>query len=147
MLLERLQEELKTIDVDGFAPEDKIEKGEEVVGTLPHELRPLYALSCKARDDFNAFAEKAHTRVMEELGGPENLSPEEHDSLTAEITVLEAYARLVDKAFWAEVRAAFGRIDPRRPIGLRKNWQVVYKNGIPFPAIVGIIAVPMPPAE
>lgn len=147
MLLEKLQEDLGTIDVDGFAPEDKIEKGETVIGTLPHELRPLYALSCKAINDVRAFAEKAHTRVMEELGGPENLSPEEHDSLTAEITALDAYAMLVDKAFWAEVRATSGRIDPRRPIGLRRNWQVVYKNGIPFPAIVGIIAVPMPPAE
>lgn len=128
MLLDRLVEELATVQLDGVVPAAEVdEEKERVVGTLPEELRPLYVLYAKAEEaDFDMHAE-IQARIDEAGGRLAFLlfARNEMEDLVRRAKPILAWYRTTKANFWLEVRAAFPDVLPSAELGMRKDWQVV----------------------
>lgn len=98
-------------------PEDPIEKGDTVVGTLGMDLQRLCALSYSY-----ALQHRAAEKAAEAAGEADN--KEELDRHVREMGMLETQAETTAQIFWTSVKSSYGLWSAPH-IALRKDWQVV----------------------
>ena len=103
--------------VRGAMPEDPVEKGDTVVGTLGMDLQRLCALSYSYALQHRA-AEKA-AEAAGEVGNQELVG--QH---VREMSIFETEAETVAQVFWTSAKSSFGLWSAPR-IAIRKDWQVV----------------------
>lgn len=115
---------------DGPCPDTQREPEDSFVGTIPMELRKLWA----AWKIVEAEAIEKNQEGDERFG---DLSDEEKDLRRDEI--MEAYlaviltaneAVLLEKCFWTSVRQMFPKVATADMIGIRKGWQIVKVNQV-----------------
>lgn len=144
-LLDEILRKRDEFEGAGFAglkgPEDEPEEGDQVVGTLPDELKPLYFVMEEAAKRDREF----HEGVEERLTGRNiNCLPEnEQKEILREHARIENEYTLARACFECEIRAAFLDHADEESIALRKGWQIViYKPKPRLPRRI-IIAIPL----
>ncbi|MFA5272158.1 MAG: hypothetical protein WC412_07490 [Candidatus Omnitrophota bacterium] len=141
MLLGDVMERLGDISrTDGFlAPETSVEDGEEVIGILPDDLKPLWAVMKETMKKVEDLHERIRIRFEEVGGDLKTFSKEEKKAVVLEHVIAENEQELVHTCFWNSVRHAFPAHATESLIGLRKDWQVIV--GRPKPRISPIAGI------
>lgn len=122
-----LQEDLEKVDLRTFKPTSGgIEEGQEVVGTLPEELRRLWVVRAQASDAVVALKGE-----MLQLAG-RNVSQSEDPPELPELEVRYYLAVSREKAlaalFWDALRHEFPVVSNKSTIGFTGDWQVYWQN-------------------
>jgi len=126
---EEMQRRISEVVLDGTIPvpsnEVDKEKGEEVVGQLSDRLKQHWVFVMRAFDNLAAEYE-SFRQVLWAIDNilPENRTPDQRE-LVARLALMDEELKLVEAAFWLDVRRQFAVATYGMDVDLREDWQVV----------------------
>lgn len=123
-------------EIEGVQPADfrepklGLKSGEELIGILPDALKPFFATMCNHHDRVTATCASVHKKIGETILDPHTTLESPEIVSMVEHHLAHEKADLVGKLFWHGVYEAFPVMSElaesqKRPIGIRKDWQVV----------------------
>jgi hypothetical protein len=121
--LATLQEQIEQMAMENVrAPKgSKPEKGEEVLGTVPDELKKFFAVLDARRAKLSSECDVAHDQLLTMKPGAER------DALCEKHELEHLQLDLIKDLFWLCLREAFPRsLRQSGKINLRDNWQVTF---------------------
>lgn len=122
-----LQEDLERVDLRKFKPAaGKIEDGQEVVGTLPEELRRLWAVRSQAHDAVLAL--KGEILQLAGRTIRQHEEPPELPELKAKYNLAVSREKALAALFWNALRHEFPVVHDKPTIGFTDDWQVYWQE-------------------
>jgi len=122
-LLKWLVREVMETRLGNDHPDREVQDGDEVVGELPEELKPLWVLYSRLSDTTSSKLVELSARINALSDGKKADSPEVKDLILKGDAALARH-NFVKDAFWGSVKDAFPVL-VRTGAGVCKGWKVV----------------------
>ena len=105
-------------------PKGKVGPGEMIVGTLPDDLKKMYAVMEMMRAEVNALIDEGNKRFGALNAGEQQKQEDEIIKLNKQLHLARNEYKLIERCFWDDMHLNFPNIVPGL-VGLRQEWQVV----------------------
>jgi hypothetical protein len=106
----------------------EVARNEVVVGVLPEELRGLYLVMCSTAVETDAVADQLEAEHRALLAEGKEVTNEQMEGMNRRYRIASNRFDTVKNMFWGAVKRAFPELITKEAIGLRKDWEVVYKS-------------------